>query len=113
MAIQEDSDIDEWFNERKEALTERMLAELEKGVDSSTAQQRFDVAFRRLLAEYESRYRSTTAKRRRQERIGRPLQRLRAWREGRALAFSLWRKRIAQSWRRRRFEREYAHLFKK
>jgi hypothetical protein len=113
MAVQEDSEIDEWFNEQKDLLSERMYDELQKGVAFEKAQTRFDTDFKRLLGQYNERYRTAMSTNVRSERLGRPFRRFHAWREERALKRSLWWKEQSERWRRWRFERKYRKLFKK
>jgi hypothetical protein len=113
MALLEEAEIDEWFTLKKEALAERMYDELQRGVASDTAKDRFNKDFVRLLSEYEERFRKTAASRAKRAERRKPFDRLRAWRQERLLAFQLWRKRRAELRQKRKFEREYQRLFAK
>lgn len=108
----DENEIDEWFSARKEELSDRMQAELEKGVAFESSRARFEKEFHALLGEYDTRFRAAAVSQARNERLLRPFRRFASWREERMLAFALWRKHRSEQHKRRSFERKYQRLFR-
>ncbi len=107
----EDGDIDEWFNEQKEMLSEQLLAQLEKGVEYAKAKERFDRDFKKLLQNYDAMYRDADKYKERRKRLERPLKQWREWKKAQILKIKLWWKLKKEEWKKWRFEREYRKLF--
>jgi len=113
MAFVDEREIDEWFEAEKERLSEKMMAELEKGVAFETAQQRFDKAFKPLLLKYDKEYRGLDNRTERHEKLAKPFRLLAAWWHERKHRFRQWRKERAEQKKKAKFEREYKKLFEK
>ncbi len=111
MAILEEHEIDEWFEEQKELLSQRLADELDAKKDAEAAKKRFDAAFHKLLDEYEAKYRSTDAAKARHERLARPFRQVAAWWHERQTRRALAKKRRQELRKKAKFEREYNKLF--
>jgi hypothetical protein len=111
MAILEDREIDEWFEEEKERLAEQLYQELQRGVDDSKARGRFDIAFRRLLDQYDEKFLAVERARGRFERFAKPFRDFAWWWHERTMRLALWRKRREELAKKWTFEREYRRLF--
>ncbi len=111
MALLEDRDIDEWFDEEKRRLSDELFDQLDRGVEPEKAVPRFNKEFRRLLETYDKNYRVAASVAARKALVDAPLRRFREWRHDRATALSLWWKQKAEERHRAKFEREYRRLF--
>jgi hypothetical protein len=111
MAILEDREIDEWFEEQKERLAEQLYQELQRGADDSKARNKFDVAFRRLLDSYDEKSLAAEKARGRHERFAKPFRKIASWWQELLIRRALRRKRREELAKKRKFERQYRKLF--
>ncbi len=110
MAFLDEREIDDWFEEEKQALSDRLYDRLRRG--DGRAKAEFDKAFERLLARLDHECAALETRQRRHEQFSRPFDRFRAWRASVAARFRRWWKGVSERRKKRTFEREYKRLFK-
>ncbi len=109
----DDAEIDEWFQQEKEKLAQRLFDDLRRGVPEEKARARFDEDFTKLFRTYEEKYDAASAAKARQEKLQRPFKRFRAWREAKRARLKRWWKVRKERYKKWRFELEYKRLFRK
>lgn len=72
----EEEEIELWYEEEKQKLSEKFIKEIDKGVSVEKRAQRFNKAFERLTAEYDRKHAKFRAKSRNKERRKKLLSRL-------------------------------------
>ena len=111
MAIPDDRELDDWFEEQKELLSQRLADELDAGKDWGVARGKFDLGFAKLLDEYDTRYKSADKAWSRHEQLAKPFRAVAAWWHDHATAHELAKKRRRELRKKKTFERKYRKLF--